>query len=270
MSLPIDLILVRHGQSEGNAAKRLSEKGDHTAFTAIAKGRHSRSYRLSVLGKEQAITAGKWLVKEFSKDGVIFDRFIVSEYTRAMETAALLGLPDAVWYRNFYLAERDWGDLETYSENERNKKFKDSLSMRLIEPFFWRPPNGESFAELCLRLDRVLNTLHRECEDKRVIIVCHGEVMRAFRVLLERMSQQRFKGLYLSKEKEDSVHNCEIIHYTRRNPKTKVIEDHANWLRRIRPTDLPVWDTGWQKIERPRYTNESLLEIVEQTPAILE
>jgi hypothetical protein len=30
MSLPIDLVLIRHGQSEGNAAKRLAEKGDDT------------------------------------------------------------------------------------------------------------------------------------------------------------------------------------------------------------------------------------------------
>lgn len=270
MSLPIDLILIRHGESEGNAAKRLSEKGDHSAFEAITTKRHSRSYRLSKKGREQAVTAGKWLQEEFTKEGKTFDRFIVSEYTRAMETAGLLGLPDAVWYRNFYLTERDWGDIESSPEHERNEKFKDALEMRLIEPFFWRPPNGESFAELCLRLDRVLHTLHRECGDKRVVIVCHGEVMRAFRVLLERMSQQRFKELYTSKAKEDGVFNCEIIHYTRRNPETNEVEDHANWLRRIRTNESPVWNTGWQKIERPKYSNEALLEIVGETPSILK
>ena len=270
MSLPIDIILVRHGQSEGNAAKRLSEKGDHTAYTNINTGRHSRSYRLSKKGREQALKAGEWLQKEFYKDGKSFDRFIVSEYTRAMETASLLGLPDAEWYRNFYLTERDWGDIESSPENERAEKFKDALEMRIIEPFFWRPPNGESFADLCLRLDRVLHTLHRECSEKRVIIVCHGEVMRAFRVLLERMSQQRFKELYLSKSKEDGVFNCEIMHYTRRNPDTGIVEDHANWLRRIRPNEELVWNTGWESIKRPRYSNEELLEIVEQTPSVLE
>lgn len=205
MSLPIDLVLIRHGESEGNAAKRLSEKGDNSAFNAINTRRHSRSFRLSKKGREQAVTVGKWIQEEFTKDGKSFDRFIVSEYTRAMETAGLLGLPDATWYRNFYLTERDWGDIESSPEHERNEKFKDALEMRLIEPFFWRPPNGESFAELCLRLDRVLHTLHRECADKRVVIVCHGEVMRAFRVLLERMSQQRFKELYTSKSKEDGI-----------------------------------------------------------------
>ena len=35
-------------------------------------------------------------------------------------------------------------------------------------------PNGESIAQLCLRIDGVLHTLHRECSDKRVLVVCHG------------------------------------------------------------------------------------------------
>jgi NAD+ kinase len=262
MPLPLDLVFVRHGQSEGNAAKRMSEKGDNTAYDLLAN-RHTRSYRLSDLGRDQAMKAGFWIQREFIRrdKGNMFDRFITSEYSRAMETAALLDLPNAEWFRNFYLTERSWGDLEDCPEDERQEKFGAALKMRVIEPFFWRPPNGESFAELCLRLDRVLDTLHRENSAHRVIIVCHGEVMRAFRVLLERMPQQKFKEQYLSKQKEDAIFNCEIFHYTRRNPKTGETADHANWMRRVRPNETQVWDTGWQTIRRPRYSNEELLDI---------
>lgn len=269
MALPLDLIFVRHGQSEGNVAKRLSEKGDHSAFELLQK-RHTRSYRLSKLGREQAEEAGLWLRQEFYDNHAIFDRCITSEYTRAMETSALLKLPNATWHRNFYLSERDWGDLDMLSEVEREEKFGHALEMRLVEPFYWRPPNGESFANLCLRLDRVLHTLHRECSDKKVIVVCHGEVMRAFRVLIERMSQQQFKASYLSKESDDGVHNCEIMHYSRKNPETGMVEEHTNWIRRVRPTDSPVWNTGWQKIERPKYSNDDLLRIVSETPNLIE
>ena len=104
----------------------------------------------------------------------------------------------------------------------------------------------------------------------RVIIVCHGEVMRAFRVLIERMSQQQFKSTYLSRQKEDRVNNCEIMHYSRRDPETGSIAQHANWMRRVRPDEAPVWTTGWQKIERPKYSNDELLKIVELSPAVLE
>lgn len=270
MALPIDLILVRHGQSEGNAAKRLAEKGDNSGYEKL-KDKHTRSYRLSAKGRGEAIQAGKWIREEFHrKDSPLFDRYITSEYTRAMETSALLDLPEAEWFRNFYLTERDWGDLEQLPDDERMGKFEDALRMRVIEPFFWRPPNGESFANLCLRLDRVLYTLHRECSDMRVILVCHGEVMRAFRVLLERMPQQKFKEMYLSEENEDRVFNCEVWHYTRRDPETGKIDDHANWMRRIRPTVDPVWIGSWERIKRPRFSNKDLLDIVSETEANLE
>jgi NAD+ kinase len=212
MPLPIDLVLVRHGQSEGNLAQRRSEHGDHGAYTEAFKERHSASFRLTDLGREQADRAGVWIKSEFPN----FDRLLVSEYLRAMETAAHLALPDAQWFSDFYLTERDWGELDILPQNEQQEKFSEELKRRNVEPFFWRPPNGETYADLCMRVDRVLNTLRRECSDKRVIIVCHGEVMRAFQIRLERMSQTRFRELTFSDNKEDKIFNCQIMHYTRR------------------------------------------------------
>ncbi|MFZ1987541.1 MAG: histidine phosphatase family protein [Minisyncoccia bacterium] len=267
--LPIDLVLVRHGQSEGNAAKRLSEAGDHSAFTDAFRGRHTASYRLTEKGREQAAKTGAFVLSEFLKNGVGFDRYIVSEYIRAMETAALLDLPNALWFTDSYLTERDWGDLDGCPENEREEKFGAALRRQETEPFFWRPPNGESFLQLSQRVDRVLDTLHRECSEKRVLIVCHGEVMRAFRVRLERMSQERFKEAVFSNKSEDRIHNLEILHYSRKNPESGMDAEYMGWLRRIRPTDDPIWDSGWQKIIRPRYSNEALLEVVSRVPPMV-
>ena len=91
MALPMDLVLVRHGQSEGNIAKRRSEAGDNSAFTPEFRKRHSSSLRLTGRGRSQAQMAGIWLRNEFPD----FDRYLVSEYLRAMETAAHLSLPGA-------------------------------------------------------------------------------------------------------------------------------------------------------------------------------
>jgi len=155
MTLPIDLVLVRHGQSEGNKAKRLSEAGDHTAFSENFRKRHSSSYRLTRLGRKQAEMTGIWLRKNFCQE-YGFDRHCTSEAIRAKETGALHGLPGADWFTDPYLTERDWGDLDICPEDERIERFGKSLEMREIEPFFWRPPNGESFMTLCLRIDRAL------------------------------------------------------------------------------------------------------------------
>ncbi len=269
MTLPIDTLLVRHGQSEGNAAKRLAEGGDHGAMSPEFLSRHTRSYRLTDLGRTQAKQAGEWLRQEFYFGSYGFDRHMVSEYTRAMETAGLLGLPEARWYSDFYLTERDWGDLDRYPEDERLRLFGENMKMRHVEPFFWKPPNGESFSELTMRFDRVLHTLHRECSDKRVVIVCHGELMWAARVKIERMKQEQFKELHLSKDPDHRIHNCQIIHYTRRNPETGRLASHANWRRMIRPTEDPVRIFPWEEIHRPTYTNEELLELTGKTEAMV-
>jgi broad specificity phosphatase PhoE len=63
MSLPLDLVLIRHGQSEGNAAKRLSEQGDDTGYQRL-KDLHTRSYRLSKKGQEQAGSKRNFILKE--------------------------------------------------------------------------------------------------------------------------------------------------------------------------------------------------------------
>ena len=272
MTLPIDLVLVRHGQSEGNLAKRRSEAGDHSAFTKEFRRRHSASFRLTIKGREQAQQAGEFLRKEFTGEGIAFDRYYTSDYLRAMETAGGLELPNASWYRDFYLTERDWGELDIYPEDERERKFMVELRRRKVEPFFWKPPNGESFAELSLRIDRVLHTLHRECSDKRVIIVCHGEVMRAFQVRLERLSQERFKELVSSRNRDDRIYNCQILHYTRRYPfdKSLPVLPYAGWVRWIRPTGTSITSSDWREIKRPRYSNAELLEIVSRTPAMVE
>ncbi|OGN08741.1 MAG: hypothetical protein A3J46_03230 [Candidatus Yanofskybacteria bacterium RIFCSPHIGHO2_02_FULL_41_11] len=61
--LPIDLIFVRHGQSEGNVANKASRKGDNSFFTPEFRERHSRAFRLTNKGIEQAKSAGFWLKK---------------------------------------------------------------------------------------------------------------------------------------------------------------------------------------------------------------
>ncbi|MDP1690285.1 MAG: histidine phosphatase family protein [bacterium] len=269
MTLPIDLVLVRHGQSEGNAAKRLSEAGDHSAFTRDFLDRHSASLRLTDKGREQARQAGAFLREEFFKDWRGFDRCYTSEYIRAKETAGLLDLSGAEWYCDFYLTERDWGEMDICSEEERETKYGMEMRRRQIEPFFWRPPGGDRFVLVCLFVDKILETLHRECENKRVLIVCHGEVMRAFQVKLERMSQERFKRLTFSNLPTDKIYNCQIVHYTRRSPVDGTLAPYAGWVRWIRPTATPLQQTEWKKIVRQRYTNEQLLEVVNRVPAMI-
>lgn len=269
MPLPIDLVLVRHGQSEGNLAKRRSEEGDNGAYSPEFRERHTAEFRLSPKGQEEANQAGVWIRKELHNSTNVFNRFYVSEYIRAIETAGLLQLPGATWFTEPYLSERDWGNMDALPVDEREEKFGDALRDRDKQPYFWAPPNGESYMALCLRIDRILSTLHRECGDKRVIIVCHGEVMWAFRLRLERMSQHRFRELHLSDNSVDRIRNCQILHYSRRHPETGQLDKYLNWLRMVRPTDDNPVLLDWSEISRPRYSNEDLLERANRIPILV-
>lgn len=267
MTMPIDLILVRHGQSEGNAANWRSRHDDHSAFTEEFRERHSSKWRLTDKGIEQARAAGQWLKEN---DTLPFDRHYTSEYIRAMETAYHLGLPQASWYLEFYLRERDYGKLDVLPDDQRRQRFAEDLERRKIDGFFWVPPGGgESLAQLCLRTDRVLNTLHRECGDKRVIAVCHGDTIWSFRVRLERMTQSRFHELDKSADPLDRLHNCQIIHYTRRDPVSGKLSPYLNWLRSVCPWDLSLSSNGWQEIRRQRMSNEMLLQMVREYPRLV-
>ena len=262
MAMPINLVLVRHGESEGNVVKEMKTEDIPLEF----KERHSSLWRLTDKGVIQAIDAGNWLKGEFPAP---FDQHYTSEYTRAMETAGLLNLQNATWRREFYLREREWGDLDSITHEERKTRFAESMRVKKREPLFWIPPNGESMTQACLRIDRVIQTLHRECSDKNVIIVCHGEIMWGFRIRLERMSQDVYNTLDMSKHPHDRMHNCQIVHYTRRDPVTNELSPNLNWRRSVCPWDTSLSSNVWEDVTRPKFSNNELLHTVGKVKRIV-
>eukprot|EP01114_Cavostelium_apophysatum_P016733 TRINITY_DN4817_c0_g1_i1.p1 TRINITY_DN4817_c0_g1~~TRINITY_DN4817_c0_g1_i1.p1 ORF type:complete len:353 (+),score=45.77 TRINITY_DN4817_c0_g1_i1:44-1060(+) len=260
---PMELILVRHGQSEGNEAVARSKKGDLSAYTPDFKKKHSSSYRLTDKGVEQAKVAGKWIKENISEN---FDRYYTSEYVRAMETASLLGLPNAKWYTEIVLRERDKGLLDNVSWVERNEKYGEEMERRKRDSFFWAPLGGESMANICNRIDHTFNTLRRECSGQRVIIVCHGEVMWAFRCRIERLSQIRFHQLQSSPNKKDGIHNTQVLHYSRVHPTTGEVFPYFKYLRSVCPWKPQNSHNEWFEFDRPTYSNDELMASVQTVP----
>lgn len=266
MAMPMDLVLVRHGESEGNVAHARSREGDDRCFTPEFRARHSANWRLTDRGTEQARAAGAWIRQNVSRS---FDRYHTSEYLRARETAAHLELPDARWYTDFYLREREWGEIEVLTHDERMTHHALAMERRRVDPFFWTPPNGESMAHLCNRLKWVLDTLHRECPGKRVVIVCHGEVMWGFRVLVERLTADRYLDLDRSPDPFLRINNGQVLHYTRSDPATGQLSPYVGWLRSVCPWARERSTDAWQLIERPYYSNEDLLRSVERVKRLV-
>lgn len=261
---------MRHGESEGNVAFNRSKAGDHSLYSGEFLRRHSSQWRLTEVGRDQAASAGKYLREAMNQrtqdrgEPFVFDRHYVSEYIRAQETAARLELPTSRWFSEVFLRERDWGQMDLMSWGERVEKMGSELRRKDLDRFLFAPPGGESMADVAFRTNSIIAQLHRECADRRVIIVCHGEVMWAMRTRLERMSLRRYRDLTASRRTTDHIHNGQILWYTRRHPETGEVSPFFSHFMSVCPWDLSRSQNQWEEIHRQIYTNGMLLAMAEQ------
>ena len=255
--MPLDLFLVRHGQSEGNVVLQRSKKPNPPPTPRGYAERDPSNYRLTDKGRAQAERAGRWIRAWMARHGVeAFDRYYCSPFVRTRETAARLALPGAQWQLESLLRERDFGRWGGLGKSETNERFWHSTQLKERQKFLWRPEGGESTADLDMRAREVLATLAREQAGLRVVCVTHEDVMWAFRYRLEKMTIEQ----WLRHEDDDSpaskIANCGILHFTRRTEAGRVTEKFT----RVRNVDpARPGHSRWRRISRPRYTDEQLL-----------
>ena len=267
LNMPIDLVLVRHGASEGNMAFAQGRKGNNSLFTPRFMETHESRWRLTAEGKRQVTITGKWIRQNISYH---FGRYLTSEYVRALETAALLELPHSNWERNVFLRERNFGRLASLSYDDRRQRFADEMKFRKRDSFYWTPPSGESLANLALRCDYILDSLAEfPVRPSSAILVTHFNVMQVLRTRIEMIRQKNFERDLIKVDEKHKIKNATVIHYTRRNPETKMIEPVYKWKRFATP-----WLGGdfaapkWEEIKYHYLTNEEIeKDIAEQFPS---
>jgi broad specificity phosphatase PhoE len=263
MVMPEHLVLVRHGQSEANIVQKRLKSDVAATAPAGFFDRHDSQVRLSPAGRDHARAAGDWL-----RDAGLatFDRYYVSPHVRTMETAAGLGLHGR-WGLDVRWRERDWGEFGVLNGVERAERFAVSQRLKEQNAWYWAPPGGESLATgVHGRFRDILDTLHREAAGQRVIAVTHGEMIDVARFVLERLSPEEW--LRQEADPAYAIKNCQILHYTRRDPAGGGLDPRIRWMRSICPWDPAAsWSGGrWIEIVRRLYTDEELLALVEAYP----
>ena len=210
MKLPTELVLLRHGQSEGNIASRASRDGDHSHYTPEFRTQSSMFWRLTPTGRKQAEHARDWMKRNQLTD---FDLNVHSDMTRAIETAHIAA-PGINFCGTSLVRERSWGVLDTLPHNEKHLYPGSNLLLRDKDPLSWHPPGGETMWQVMERVRRFLNNLSLFSSEHRTVrVVCHGEVMWAFRYILEHMSPQEYRLMYNSEKSEHIMYNCHLLHY---------------------------------------------------------
>ncbi|GLW27235.1 histidine phosphatase family protein [Actinoplanes regularis] len=184
MGVVAELILIRHGQSLANVA--FPEANRNGLLETALSGRDA-DVPLTGLGMEQARAVGVWLaaLPEDRRPQVA----VTSPYLRARETWRIAGEAagtTTVPRTDDRLVDRLLGELEMLTRAAVAARFPGEAA-RLAEAGMWeyRPPGGESFADIRVRLTSFLEDLHTEHAGRRVIVVAHDAVVLMTRAVLE-------------------------------------------------------------------------------------
>jgi broad specificity phosphatase PhoE len=232
---PASLLIVRHGESAGNVAREIAEANDHP-FIDIAH--RDMDVPLSELGERQARAVGAWLATLRRRTPSVV---LASPYVRAERTASIalatagIDLPVVLDER---LREREFGVLDRLTKAGIAARYPEQVEARSrIGKFYHRPPGGESWCDVALRVRSMLDTVSREHSGERVLIVAHQVVVMMFRYVIENLTEAEV--LRISREVE--LANCSVTTFQldRHNPQGMTLEKF-NEVFPLEVADAPV------------------------------
>jgi probable phosphoglycerate mutase len=212
--LPLSLTVVRHGQSTANAAFEAAE-----AVGALDVGISCRDADLSLtaLGRDQAEALGRWVASR--AEGPLPQSLWVSPYLRAQETAEAVlavlddaGLPLPDVRTDERLRDRELGVLEMLTSAAVELQHpQEAARRRLLGELRWRPPGGESLADVALRLRSLLRDLYQAEASRRVLLVAHDAVVLMLRHVVDDLDEAELIEL----NRAGAVNNTAITRWSR-------------------------------------------------------
>jgi len=205
------LYVVRHGESAGNIARDAAvEAGHHMIDIDI----RDVDVPLSDLGERQAIALGRWLgtLPPKERPNIV----LTSPYVRARHTAGLL-VKTAGMHEDTYslivderFREKEFGILDRLTAVGIREQFPDQAEFRrILGKFYHRPPGGESWCDVILRLRSATEMIAREYCGQRVLIVCHAVVVLCMRYIIEHLTESELLAI----DKKEEVANCSVTLY---------------------------------------------------------
>ncbi|MGZ8288292.1 MAG: histidine phosphatase family protein [Telluria sp.] len=237
---PQDIWLVRHGQSSGNVARDAAEAA---AGHLIDIAERDVDVPLSELGVRQSHALGDWFASlpSAQRPNVVLH----SPYIRAAETARII--IDAIGKENMLtvqvderLREKEFGILDRLTTHGISHKYPELYEQRQhVGKFYFRPPGGESWCDVILRLRSVLDTITREYCRERLLIVGHQVTVNCFRYLFERLDE----GGILEIDRAGDVPNCSVTSYSfdrNQGKRGKLMLQTANFVAPLLETGTPI------------------------------
>lgn len=169
---------------------------------------------LSQLGEKQSAALGRWFaaLPDAERPNVVLS----SPYRRAIRTAELIAaeggvdVPEQEFVVDERLREKEFGILDRLTRVGIEQNHPEQAEFRrVLGKFYHRPPAGESWCDVILRLRSALDTTSLHHSGCRVLIVSHQVVVLCMRYLLENLSEQQILAI----DAAGDVSNCSITEY---------------------------------------------------------
>ncbi len=208
--------MARHGESSGNVAWQTAEtKGLDRADISL----RDPDVPLSALGRRQATALGRRLAALPRDDRPT--AVLSSPYVRAAETARIacaeIGAPDIRYDER--LRDRETGALFPLTARGIEKHFPEEYERkRHLGKFYYRPPGGESWADVALRLRSVLADIERDHPGGRVLVIAHDALVVLTRYIVEELSEQEVLEI-----ERTLVENASITQWARDGDRLRLI-----------------------------------------------
>jgi probable phosphoglycerate mutase len=210
-SWPRSLTLVRHAESEGNLADLRAHEARAARLELDAR---DADVDLSPTGRRQAVAVGEWLAALDEPERPT--KMVTSPYARASSTADAIA--EALGFafpvpRDERLRERDLGMFDGLTGLGIRDLFPEEAERRSrIGKFYYRPPGGESWCDVVLRVRSFLGWASSEAvADEHLVVVSHQAVILNFRFVLEGLSESALMDV----DAGPPLANCSITTYVR-------------------------------------------------------
>jgi len=233
MDWPQRLWVVRHGQSAGNVARDAAEANGSVVIELATR---DADVSLSGLGQQQARALGDWFARlpARRRPNVLY----ASPFVRARQTSEILvqrfnrSLKPCIDER---LREKEFGVLDRFTRAGIRERFPElAEQLTSVGKFYFRPPGGESWCDVILRLRSLVEMLRRDDSSKRVLIISHQVIVNCIRYLIEHLDE---RGILEIDAKAD-VPNCGVVEYARGRSGLQLVR--ANFIQPLRESSAPV------------------------------
>lgn len=203
---PEVLWLVRHAESRGNVARA-------AAYAAKAEEMDipdtDDRVPLSDLGRVQAGRLGAWFAARPAQERP--QGLVSSPYARAVETARLLSARagiEAPLALDERFRDREQGILDRLTWFGIERRYpQEAARRRAMGKFWYRPPGGESWADVATRVRSALADMRLDLAGRRVLVVAHDVPILLVRYALDGLEPGEAVAM------SGSLANCSLTTY---------------------------------------------------------